>query len=309
MKRLERLPEITNQALGGLQAGPELRARILEAAGGERRRLPMRAWISAVACVAVLAVALSIGLPSLTQPKAPEDDQLIHSQAAGADPVKNELALLDLNNNAVVIRQSNSAPAYRSIWADGGTSFPMICVDGRYYRLLTSPAAADRSLLGAGLGAVSLFTTEPALAGTSGVISNSAASGTEVYAVSGMDGTLVAAEVDGSLRLFQRVSFSGNALRGSETLGDTLQIAGHVTAMELSGVGAITDPAVCNSLTATLLAGASYESSGSLSAKQSLLIALDNGTTLQLAVKNDKLAGCGVWSCPEFIDAFTAAVQ
>ena len=51
------------------------------------------------------------------------------------------------------------------------------------------------------------------------------------------------------------------------------------------------------------------KSSGTVSAKQSLLIQLDSGLTLQLAVKNDKLSACGTWSCPEFLEAFEAALQ
>ena len=35
----------------------------------------------------------------------------------------------------------------------------------------------------------------------------------------------------------------------------------------------------------------------------------DNGLTVQMAVKDDKLSACGTWSCPEFIDAFTDAMQ
>ena len=115
--------------------------------------------------------------------------------------------------------------------------------------------------------------------------------------------------MNGVYRVFQRVSFNGSALTGRETLSDTLEIAGHIAAMELSGVGAITDSETCETLFSTLTENASYESSGTVSAKQSLLIQLDSGLTLQLAVKNDKLSACGTWSCPEFLEAFEAALQ
>ena len=80
-------------------------------------------------------------------------------------------------------------------------------------------------------------------------------------------------------------------------------------AVELSGVGTITDQNTAESLVDTLLDNASFESSGSVSGSQSLLIQLDNGITVQMAVKDDKLSACGTWSCPEFIDAFTDAMQ
>ena len=38
-------------------------------------------------------------------------------------------------------------------------------------------------------------------------------------------------------------------------------------------------------------------------------ITLKNGVTVQLAVKNDKLAACGTWSCPEFFEEFEAALN
>ena len=124
-----------------------------------------------------------------------------------------------------------------------------------------------------------------------------------------MGGTLVAAEVNGSMRLFQRVSFNGNALRGSETLDDTLQISGHIASMELSDVGVITDADTCEQLISTLLDCATYESSATVSGRQSLLICLDNGLTVQMAVRDDSLSACGTWSCPEFFEDFQAALQ
>lgn len=308
MKRLEQLPEIAEKTLGGLTAGQNLKLRIEKAAANpvpQRRYTP--AWVPALCCCALaLALALGIGLPALNRQT---NGQLIVSQPAGAPTAGTERSLLDLDNN-VTIRQSSTAPGYRSIWAtaDGG-SFPLVGIEGKYYRLLTSPAAVSSSLFGESLGVVAEFTTEPSLSGTDVILSNTVAQNSTVYAISGMGGTLVAAQVDGEYRLFQRVSFNGSALRGSECLADTLQIGGHIASMALSDVGTITDAAACEALFSTLTSTASYESSGSLSAKQSLLITLDNGLTLQLSVKNDKLSACGTWSCPEFFEAFADTVQ
>jgi hypothetical protein len=137
------------------------------------------------------------------------------------------------------------------------------------------------------------------------VLSNAVSAGAKVYAIQGVSSdTLVAAQVNGRMRLFQRVSFNGNALRGKEKLADTLALEGKVIALELTGVGTVTNPDAAQALMATLLDCAEYESSGSITSKKALVIELDNGLVLQLNVKGDRLAGCGVWSCPEFFEAF-----
>ncbi len=309
MKRLEQLPEIAQESLGGLVAGPELKQRILENVKKPVRK-PVRqaAWVPAVCMALALVIGLAVGLPALQG--SPENRPLIQSVPAGDVHVNNERGLLDLGTDNVNVGARTNTPDFRSIWSKGSNgSFPMIGVCGRYYRMLTSPSSVSSSVLGGSLGTVAEFTTEPALSSTDIIMSNKAVSGTEVYEVDGMGGTLIAAEVDGKTRLFQRVSFNGSALLGSESLSDSLQIAGHITMMELSDVGVITDSDTAENLFATLTSSATYESSGSISGKQSLLIELDNGLTLQLLVKNDTLGACGVWSCPEFFEAFEEAVK
>ena len=208
------------------------------------------------------------------------------------------------------MKVGNRSQTYRSLWATGeGGTFPMVGINGSYYRLLTEPASVSDSLLGGTVATVDTFTTEPALTAKGSVMSNVVTEGTAVQQVKGMGDTLVAARVDGTLRVFQRVSFNGTALRGSEKLKDTLQLSGHIRSMSLSSVGTVSDAAECERLFSLLTVNAVYESSGSLTNRQSLLITLDNGLTVQMIVKGDKLAACGVWSCPEFIEAFEAAAQ
>lgn len=309
MKRPEQLPEAAQRGLAGLTAGQNLKYRILhEAARGAQPRRRMPAWVPVVCCGLVLALAAAFALPALNAPQK-ETDQLISSQPAGsATQAPQRTAQGGIVGGSITANQG--APDYRSIWESGTSgSFPLLGVKGSYYRLLSSPDSVDGSLLGASLGTVEEYTTEPALSGTDVVLSNLCAPGTEVYEISGMGGTLVAAQVNGVTRAFQRVSFNGAALNGRESLSDTLQISGHVTMLELSGVGTVSDADAADALVSTLLRNASYESSGSVSASQSLLIALDNGLTIQLAVKNDKLSACGTWSCPEFFEAFAAAAE
>ena len=304
---LRNLPQDADKALNGLQATPFLKARIDRAVAENKQgkvHFTMPKWAPAVCCAAVVLI-LALTVMPLGMNEQPGN--LIQSGPMGpatATPASQMTA--DLGRDSLFISTSNAKPGYRSIWSDvKDGSFPLIGVNGKYYRMLTSPNSVDNDLLGSAIATVSEFTTEPSLSGTDVVLSNAATSGTAVYAISGVnENTLVAAKVNGRMRLFQRVSFNGNALRGKEKLADTLAISGQVIAMELTGVGTVTDPAACETLLATLLSNASYESRGSISSRQALLIELQNGLVLQLSVKGDNLAGCGVWSCPEFFEAF-----
>lgn len=312
--QLRNLPDTVNQSLAGLTAGTELNNRIQMAvrdsrASRQKKSFPVRRFVS-VAGVCAAAVALFVGLSPLLS--SPANAPLIQSSPLGDKPTATERTLrADLTGSDVSIGQKQSVPSYRNLWSSSsdGSTFPLIGVNGSYYRMMTSPRSVSSSLLGASLGTIAEYMTEPSLSGTNVMLSNKAAVGTEVYGISGMSSTFVAAEVDGQMRLFQRVSFNGNALKGSETLADVMQLSGHVASIELSGVGTITDTSVCADLISLLLNDATYESSGSLSAKQSLLIELDNGLVYQFTVKNDKIASCGTWSCPEFFEAFEAACE
>lgn len=324
MKRLENLPEITDEMLGGLEATKELKAQILRdaqlAAQGKavtrntpwkkpatqaRRGRTMRA-AAAMACLAVLAVAVLVGVPGLTGSKAP--GALIDTQTAGEGGLTGgQSVALDVPRGSIVISQ-RSQPTYRGVWeAAQGANFPLICVDGRYYRMMTNPTSLGTDLLGDALGSVDQFTSEPALA-DSGIVSNAAAQGETVYAVRGMNGAAVAAQVNGSLRVFQRVSFGSSALKGGERLGDTLGNS-PVIALELTGVGTVTDPAQAQALFSLLINTAQMTRPGASETSQSLLIGLQNGLALQMSVRDESLMACGTWSCPEFFEAFEAAVQ
>ena len=306
--RLKQLPEMVDRSFASLAADEALKRRIERAVSHPEpaRRPVYRTLVPALSLALVLAVGAAAGIPALMQARQP--DKIITSQAAGGLPEQGGHEDGDFGKSRVTV-SATEVPGYRSLWEGSNGSFPLVGVNGSYYRLMSSPDSVGKSLLGESLGTVSEFTTEPSLSGTDVILSNTAALGTEIFAVDGMGGTLVAAEVGGVTRLFQRVSFNGSALQGSETLADTLQLAGHIASMELSDVGVITDASACETLFATLLDNASYDSSGSITARQSLIITLDNGVTVQLAVRNDKLAACGTWSCPEFFEAFEEAME
>lgn len=328
MKQLEKLPEMTAEMLGGLHAAQDLKDEILRdgelarkdgkkhyrnspgaAVAPEKRRATRTGRVLATVCTFAFVIGLLVGIPLMIANPNQNNGALISTQIGGdpsAQPASGTLAL-DLPKGSISISQREK-PGYRGIWASAsGANFPLLCVDGRYYRLLTNPTSLGSDLTGSVLGTVDTYTSEPALA-SGGIISNVVPQGETVYAVSGMSGAMVAANVDGSMRVFQRVSFGNTALKGGEGLADTLR-AGSAVAMELTGVGTITDAATAQSLYNTLIANATLARSGASETGESLLIQLSNGLTLQMSVRDESVMACGTWNCPEFFEAFAAAVQ
>ncbi|MBR3743316.1 MAG: hypothetical protein IKN04_23145 [Clostridia bacterium] len=307
-ERLHTLPDIAENS--GLEAGEQLKRKILRAAREKQqpRRVFAPRLAAALCAVAVLIGAVAFALPGLRGGgPTPTDTVLIESHPAGSVTIGDKTAL-DVPAGSITIRASKN-PSYRSIWAPmSGGNFPLIGVNGRYYRLLTNPTSISGSLLGQSLGTVNTFTSEPALADKNGICSNVVAAGETVYAVSGMNGALAAANVNGQMRVFQRVSFADNALVGKEKLADTL-MANSAVALELSGVGTVNDASAAQRLVSILLNNASFLRAGGSETNQSLLIQLSNGIVLQMAVNGERLIACGTWACPEFFEAFQEAMQ
>jgi len=347
VKQLEEIRELTDKALNGLHADDALRKEIIEHGEmlrhGERviarntpwqetdkqkalkKRLQPVKRVAALSACGIFTVGLLIGLPlristpvtkqNTDQPVLRtlavenEDNATFTVQTAG-DEVSNDTAMSVARSvpvNGITITKS-AHPAYRGIWAAAsGANYPLISVSGRYYRLLTAPTDIGSDMLGSALGTVEDHTSEPALSGA-GIVSNTAAQGETVYAVSGMNGAMVACKVDGKLRVFQRVSYGSTALKSGESLADTLK-ASSITAMELTGVGTVTDAAKAKELYNILVSNASLVRPSSSETNTTLLLQLSNGLAVQLCVKDDSVMACGTWSCPEFFEAFGAAVQ
>ncbi len=307
-ERLLQLPQIAQD--DNLQATQALKYKIKQAAQEKRqRKAALRRAIPALACALVLMIGMgSWGLTQLGNPGTV--DPIIDSGTLGGGPSLEGglLTALDLPKGSITINQSNN-PSYRSVWASAsGANFPLVGVKGRYYRLMSNPTSIGSDMLGDALGTVDTYTSEPALADKQGICSNVVAQGDTVYAVKGMNGAVAAAYVNGTLRVFQRVSFGDSALMGGESLSDTLK-ASNVVALELSGVGTINDAATAKALIQTLTSNASFQRSGGSETGQSLLIQLSNGITLQMAVSGEKVIACGTWACPEFFEAFSNAIQ
>ena len=332
MKRMENLPELTSEMLGGLHATQELKNEILRdgkaalkdgnlrqrnSAWGSKRlnpnakrgRTPLQRALAMAAMVFVLLGSV-VGFPAMIglDIQNTQNQSQITVQSGGEDAMpKGQVQALDIPKGSITISRQ-SKPSYRGVWAAAnGANFPLVCVNGQYYRLLKNPTGIGNELLGSQLGTVSVYTTEPAVA-AGGIVSNTVQQGMAVYAVNGMQGAMVAAQVDGAMRVFQRVSFGSNALTGGENLADTLKAA-NVVAMELTGVGTVTDEAKAKELYNILISNAFFTRSGASETGSSLLLQLKNGLVLQLAVRDESVMACGTWTCPEFFEAFAAAAQ
>jgi len=317
MNRLEKLPEIAEHSLGGLTADQRLYTKIRLAAAekqqGARRGARLKPIL--VGCVAA-ALCLCVGLwaawPALFANGGA--NRLLNSGTAG-NTLENANAgihaqALDVPSGSVSVSgASGNTGSYRNLYAsERSGNFPLVMVGDAVYRMLISPTNMNADLLGGSLGEVTEYTLEPALS-TGGIVSNVVSAGETVYAVQSMQGAMAAAYVSGSLRVFQRVSFAGAAVLGSESLADTLAASAHVVAMEMTGAGIVDDPTQAQQLMQALLANAVYENAASgTDDTRSLQIALDNGLILQMMVGTDTVSACGTWSCPEFFTAYAAAV-
>ncbi len=306
MMNPEHLKKAADDALGGLTAGPALLHRARRKAAGReaapaRRAMPRAlAFALSLALVAGVTAGVLVGLQNGQTPT-------VNTMQAGETLHGNFRSVArDVPRGSLVL-STDPSPAYQGVWAAGsGANFPLIRHDGRYYRLLTHPADAA-AVLGGKAGEVSVFTSEPALDSGSSTLSNVASQGAAVYRVSGMGNSALAAQVNGTARLFQRVSFAGSALVGGEDLADVLPRG--AAALQLSGVGTVTDSSEVARLMDILYSTAVNTGSSSRETGQALLVQYPSGITLQMAVSADTLYGCGAWSSPEFMEEFKAAAK
>ena len=306
MKRLEELNGIVSRQLGGLQADETLFLKIRLAAA-EKPTRRFRSWrpVLAVcaALVLVLGGVLALGLPGREHLRNPQNPVLGSHSAGDAEPTLVPVEGGNLPQNSLTMSAGITDLGGTLFVTASDGSFPLVTVSGATYRLLKAPEQVEQSLLGNALGEVTEFNVEPAL-GSGGIVSNAVSVGETVYAVSGMDGALVAAPMSGVMRLFQRVSYGGRALIGNQSLRDTLCASSDVAWMELNGVRVSDQTA--QSLMQTLLDDADYQSTAMTGSGQ-LQIGLTNGLTLQLLVDDDCVSACGTWSCPDFMAAFAQA--
>ncbi len=299
MIKLDHLPQVADETLGGLKADLSLLHRAPRPAPG----ITHQGRVLAMA----LSLVLVVSLAALTLPSSAPIPQVAHQQAGSQRALPaGARSVADVPRGSLVLSQ-DARPAYQGVWARAsGGNFPLIRLDGRFYRLLSKPDDVS-AIAGGAIGQVALKTEEPALDRSGDTLSSVVAQGESVYAIPGMTGGAVAAMVDGKMRAFQRVAFAGSALVGGEALQDTLP-SGAVT-LQLSDVGTVSEPGEVSRLMDLLFSQASFQGAQLKESKQALLIQYGNGLVLQMAVSGHSLSACGTWSCPAFFEAFSQAAQ
>lgn len=314
MKRLDNLNDIASRQLGGLEATPTLLAKIRLEAADKKQPRTFRAVMRpalAICCALVLCIGAAMTLnpdsASVVTPLHTHNVLDSHSAGSPDTPTAAPRTLGDVSQGSISMSAGRNSGTGTLFVQGDGASFPLVTLDGATYRMLETPETVNPSLLGDELGAVTEFNIEPAL-GSSGVVSNAIACGEPVYAVGDRSGALVAANVNGSTRVFQRVSYAGTAIIGSETLADTLCAPQDVQWIAVEGMGRVDDPARAELLMNTLYELADYQGTA-FSAGASVQIGLKNGLVLQLMAGEDTLSACGIWSCPDFFEAFEQAVK
>ncbi len=296
-EQLNHLPETANELASDVIADEHLltRIRMRAAAPLQKHRVTWRVAVPAVAAAAVLLVLLTV--PQRDFSVMPHIENL---SAGNAGTIPQPSTRADLPAGSVTLESSGNVPAFRNIWAGNSeASFPMVLDNGKYYRLLSTPRNLNEKQLGNAIGTVTMLTSEM---NGQGLCSNTVLQGENVWQVRGMGDAVVAARIDGSLRVFQRVT-AGNAGQIPARLSEFMT-ASNVAELSLSGVGRIQNAQKAQELLSLLLNSASYVSGSCARSGQVLHIVYQNGITLQLYVSGNTCSSCGTWSCPAFFDQF-----
>lgn len=292
-KMLSGLPEAADGAFRDLQATPGLKNRILAVAEEKSTAAyRMKKMIPVLACALVLAVGgvlvpygIRNGSEKVHQDHV-ETAQHLSAIAAGQLPEGTQLSGADMREGSITVK--NGANAVKGQWENADST---VCLDGAYYRLTKQTLSGK--LKGAEVGCVGQDCSSSVLL-----------EGEKVYAVKGMENACVTAEMNGEWRLFQRVSFAGRGLQGSEGLKQTL-LPSKVESFTLEGQGTVSGSAA-ERLREKLLDAALFGGNNTSERGKVLLIRFDNGITLQAIVSEDKLMACGTWICPDFEQLFSS---
>lgn len=309
MDKLESLNKIANEMLSNIEPKEDSFQKILL---GKQKKPKFRLSLRAVSLACSFALVLGIGYIGLNHiNKSNDSDVILHQSAGDNSENKTAEAFSDTYQTVAAVPQGSVSAVKKAdkvdkLWASGKKPFPMLSINGDIYRLLKG--SVDEGLLGQSLGTVDAFNEDiSSLDINKGISSNVAELGSEVYNVRDMEGAAVAAKIGGKIRLFQRSSFAGNALRSGETLMSTLG-SSKIVSLQHSSLGLVDDESTLSSLIAALKQ-ASKKGNSTSSGTESLIIGFENGIKFQLGIKGNVLYGCGSFSADNFIQEFNKLLE
>lgn len=320
MKSLDQLGPIADEMLAGLHADDTLKLRVRQAAAKPARRRAGYRWAPAAVSFAALAVVCALALPRLggnavSVGLIKGDDSnptvSIAAIAAGTQDAHSPKVLADLSAGAMVRSVSREDG---SLMESVGGDIAMISWEGSVYRMLKTPQdirTLPGCAVGECVGEIGLYVQEPSLCPKERLqenVSNVAPEGSQIYTISGQDqSSLLAVLFDDEMRVFQRVSYAEGNGPANWPLEHSFDVRGRVDTLELTGMGMLEGEAA-DRVAGVLLDNAMLVSPDGFAQGRYLTVTLDSGIRLQLGVSGDTLYGLGGWSCPEFFEAFEAAL-
>lgn len=306
-QKLKNLHQTADEMLSGMQAAPMGAQQILRKEQGERKPR-VSSWVRVGAPVFAALVLFSGILlwRSSGNFRTPTSTPAVETIAAGeSSGEKNYPARADLPVGSVTLSGGGNVSFMNLFAGNSMSSFPMIQVNGAYYRMLNEPQNLSSRALGKAIGQVSRHSSSPQ-SDSSGISSNTILEGETVYRVQSLDGAAVAARVNGDLRVFQRVSVNGKGI--PEAMSALLGNAS-VSEISLSGAGRVNDSGTIRRLLQILTRRSTFLSGSCSATSQGLYITFDNGVTLQFYVSGSTVMSCGAWSCGEFMEELRQAAR
>lgn len=320
VKKPEELKQVTESVLANLTATEEMRSKIVYAAAQQKighakdkKASGLLRFVPTVCCCLALLVCVSVLipkannvidqqslLPAITDMPAgninPENDN--HSRSGTELSSEGRKVVAGIGEQGIFC---DTVPG-QNVKTDFDASEPQIVVlDGCIYRLIDHLFSPEQLKLSSTAGILSVRDSFSSL--SEGNISGSTFlnADTEVYFVDGMNHAFVAAEYQGNMCVFQRVSLNHHGLLNNESIESILPDASHVISLEIPEKGSITDSDIIHQLISILSENAIPESNDSLNSGEFMILNLDNGLQYQFTLNQQRVSFCGTWLCPEFI--------
>lgn len=309
MTDLTKLRQAVEHQLGGLTATSVMMNEIRKKASDKSVKPVTFAWRKPVMAIALCAACAILALVFLPKPSDSENKPIVltpeksltQSHHAGEVVEKTEDEVHEAVSLVGQVSLQTGSDSMQNTLFDGRLDgdFSMLIVNGKVYRLLTSPKSVEREDFGKYVDTVDEYNTTPSLA-TGNCVSNVLQIGEGIYQTSDAIRGMVVAECNDTPRLWQRACYAGRAIQNGETIIDTLCDPDQVESIEWLNHGSVSGKDAQQLF--ALLSKSDYIDANAYSG-DSVLIHMKNGFMLQLFMNGDTLCSCGTWNSTAFTEA------